>query len=334
MQSTLTLAKSTKENPINFFEVLFTTNFLDLLRKDFLKSKEVDWEKGEWFSVDAEKEIYIHYIDYCRFPDDIPGYIASEVDNQKWYSKTFSFTEYFHELLKKEHLNTISIIDGIIPSKTSENATHLVNVWVESLLFFRGKCNEQPYVNYIECARPLEAIIRYILERYPAFSPSIKRFPILKEIRNKIWGKKDAENIQLSGESKKLKDTIFDALAEFIFDGEPLFEYQVYVNIEEKKNISNVLKRIARGNPVKNTYIKFNCAAMVAHYVLGELSRYFPEMNLKELERTKAVKIKGYNGDTYKAENSYSYALRFKQNPNKHVDLKKKIDELFLSHEM
>lgn len=164
--------ESSIEDPINFFYLLFEKNGLEALRKDFMPDPTDDKNWMYFLStsishIDFDNNRYtlIHSVEEEGHGDDELGIWI--VDKTAHEEKTYVFEEFLNDTFKNEYLKSREYIDRVLSNVSSiERGTHLCNLWINSLQYYIKNCIEEPYKHYKECARPLEAIIRFLLEKY------------------------------------------------------------------------------------------------------------------------------------------------------------------------
>ena len=323
---------SSVDNPIQFFDSFFETNSLPLLRKEFFNElndpesaihkypSTVDFV-GEKYTIEFEREIFGKEI------ADVPGYEYNVVEESQWDKKIFFFQDFLNNRFKKEFFKSCSFIDELLnKERPLEHSRNLCHLWVNKLRYYIHNSIEGEFMKYDECARPLEALIRYLLEKYPLFCPSLKEDGELKSIQQKSWA-------SIEGSNKKiLKSSIYKALSEFENSkGELLFEDVSNSDIIEKQNIIDSLSMICRGDAAKVKYkLKSDWGSSTVHYIIRQLKYYHDNMKLKDLENFKSIII---NNKPFNSNSSSVGATRFEENKKK-VELKKTIDHLFNEHLM
>lgn len=320
---------SSIDDPIHFFFLFFEKNGLESLRKDFMPDPydELNWMhflSPSISQIDFDNNRYslFHRIEVAGHGDDELGIWI--VDEYSYEEKTYVFEEFLNETFKSEYLKSRDYLSKALNEVTSpEKGQHLCSLWIDTLLYYIKLSNEEPYKHYIECARPLEAIIRYLLEKYPTYCPSLKGRKDLLAIRDKIWG----SEIQ---SEKQLMPTIFSALVDFNDDEyEHLILREDYSSTTEKGQIVKALNELSQGLSHKIPIINFQWDAAPVYYIFKILMKYNKRLVLTEIEENEKILIKG---KPFVAANSYTGANRFENNPGNKIGLKNKIDSLFNEH--
>ncbi len=328
---------SSVSNPINFFKSFFDANTLSLLHKEFfaeLKDPESWIQKyphridmdNEKYSIEYENQIYQDEI------KDVPGYEYSLVEEKTWIEKVYYFKDFLNIRFKEEFLRSCDFIDQSLNKQIPiEHAKHLCHLWISKLLYYINISKRDKFKRYNECARPLEAVIRYLLEKYSSFCPPLISNIELQKIKEKSWK-------GIEGPNKKiLKSSIYKALVEFQDEDEnDLFEYKDFKDeIEVNKKIHS-LQLLCNGEFLKVTEpLITNWSVEPVHYILRKLKEHSKKLLLKDLEQFQPIVIRDKNSKDKKftATASSVAATRFEEK-EKNTELKNLIDTLFDEHVM
>ena len=316
---------SSIEDPIHFFYFFFEKNGLEVLSKDFMPDPTDDKNWMYFLSpsishIDFDNNRYtlIHRVEEEGHGDDELGIWI--IDKTSYKEKTYVFEEFLNDTFKNEYLKSREYISKVLKDvPTIEKGIHLCNLWIDSLFYYIQNCNEEPYKYYKECARPLEATIRFLLDKYPSYCPPLNSKKELVAIKNKVWG----SEIQ---SEKQLMPTICNTLADlYDNDDEYLIFYEDYSSKSERGKIVKSLNDLLQGFSHKIPVINFQWEKDPVYYILTLLMKHNKRMVLKEVQNI-FIKSK-----PFVAGNCYRGANRFINNPKK-IELKNKIDNLFREH--
>ena len=162
--------QSSLDNPLAYFEYLFTNNGIEDLKKEFIPTKW-DYENAPNLNYDTEKEI-ISWTDL----ESSGEYVL--------YTK--SFTEHLTKILNREYENSCKLIHtSIINKPTQTNACLYINVLFGILNYLLIEINNnRTYEKYPQTFTAIKYFVFFIYKKYNLFNPLIpsdiqKAFPEL-----------------------------------------------------------------------------------------------------------------------------------------------------------
>lgn len=329
MAGTKEIGNSSISKPIKFFADFYETNYLNILREAWLPKKDdtdycinrypyiIDLKEEE-YTIEYEVELSGHE------EEDSIGYAYWVVDKTELLTKTYFFKQYLNNLFLQEYRNSIYFIEDAIFQKLSINRAKLFcTIILDSLKLYLRTSNSKQFIKYRECARPLEALIRYLLKKYPLLCPNYRTDAQLVKIYHKKW-----DNIPTN---KSLNSAIFSKLVELKDDDEEyLIERKDTVDSTERMQLIRALKNLCDGNSLSlDISIRFNWQAGPVHYIIRKLKNYNNKLELNNIQASQKVFIKK---TPFKASNSSTAATRFEENTGPNNYLKAVIDSLFIDH--
>lgn len=282
----------TKKEPLKFFHSLMKTNLLEILRNDFLPNPWVPdgyWPSG-LSSYDIEKEEYtiIYEVEVAGHAENKYGYDEWVVDEIKECFKTHSFPEQLNQQLKRQYeISEKKVAEALRDAPTIEKSKQLCQLWLDELMSYRGiGLAEDRFQKYNEITRPLEALIRFLLETYPSFCPNIRKGSELERIREKKW------NYTNIIEPKFLSHNFFEELATETYMGEHFFHYENHISQTEKESLVSNLKLIAEGKAeMISSQVKFTLGSKYSYYIIERMKQFCPKMNYANMQRSDKIYI-------------------------------------------
>jgi len=320
--SSVSVPKSSIDDPLGYFKAIFESNYLSTLRKNFFPDdSEKEFLNASLYNIDPRKETYSYEIkvpDTSKFRTDVPfdPLMIGDILEDKIY-ETYAFSDTLKAIFKIEADRTKTLFDKRI--EIGDNGKNLCILWTDRIRKFIEMMQEIQFKKYKSSSIYLTELHQYILETYSTYSEGIT--PLDRTSKYKR-------------ERRQMQPSIFKEIATLKIDGEYLFEFQDRQDDLEVQEKITTLRSIVTGiyngdeKPLIYLWEKQRFA-----YLLFKLKEFYKTFDwVKPVSKnvigakSKEGAIAWFNDDLART------SLSKIKSSAKHDSFKKEIDAFFESH--
>jgi hypothetical protein len=309
--------KSTKSNPLGFFEGLVNSNHLELLRREFHQKMENLQHNGpaSFIKFDFRNLTYQQKV---KVLDKIP--IESKngteiIENTFYVTRTFSLDSDLKNLFKEEVDNSVELINDYINSAADiQQAKLCCRILIEKLKIITKEFTHTPYHQILRDA------IKPLLQHIKSFGTLYNQEDYDKP-RNKNTPRKTLKILKLNPLLKELmqleSDTADDSVQ--LFNGD---------KVQENYFINSIAAVCNRRKIASNEIPVTEWNKEPVAYIFTKLKKHLSKFEIKSVLNFQPLKFKDKN--FFKTpDNISTCASKFSK---KNSPLKKEIDKLFAKH--
>ncbi|MEO5776467.1 MAG: hypothetical protein ABIQ27_06160 [Flavobacterium sp.] len=311
---------STEKEPLNFFEIFFSSHALENAKKLFYPDPNNfnDIRNNPPVEIDTEKESYT--IEYEEILNEEESHLDNFFPLTEKKTKTYFFEEELNKRLREEfYISTKLINENIINSLNKYKAKYFFEKIINDCLFLFDQINQnEKFHKYADCKRPVNAIIRFVYKKHNWLAPKFSVFGEKSNFIIDLLNEVEAEENNYS-EPPMLKGGIAKEIFELRDQqtDELIFELENFNNdriIDLKSFIYNQFDKITAP-------INFISNIEAAHYLLRCIIDN-SELTIPRVQKSGKILV---NGKLFDSDNHNTNVSRFKSKNN---PLKPIIDQI------
>ena len=179
---------STVSNPIRYFDALFSSDLLTMKKEGFYAddSKIIIEDDNPTSEIEYDEDFPVIHLGFVEVEGGYRYYRVEEYIP----SEKISFDEKIDDELQEEFFKSKGLIDIFLKQQIPvEQAKLRCSLLIDNLQFLISKAEDDPELNYR--TNYLEALIGYLLQKYPSLCPEYSESSNLFKIKLKKWSGKN-----------------------------------------------------------------------------------------------------------------------------------------------
>lgn len=175
--------ESSLENPMAYFEYLIAKNGVFRLLNDF-KPSEDDYGYG-----------------YIGYDEETQTKTSEEQDPEtgEWETLSYKFADHLYSILVRQFNKAKDCMDTAVHKFTNKKGIKLaIELWLSQLTYLKTALDQNKYLKKYEVmGKPVEAMIRYLYEKYGSFCPKPNKLAQTLLEKSKLYELPEAKQLAL-----------------------------------------------------------------------------------------------------------------------------------------